>query len=137
MLIFATSARYWSIRALIRCISYHMSNIYVTLHYRAGMTSNSCLRLVCLVSIYCNSQIIYADNSLPAIANTDINVYSSSVEKNILAMDKNGDGMVSVVEVRAFIESQHGKAYQKDVLDEMESSINGKSCSTPFAKPTF
>ena len=60
-----------------------------------------------------------------------------SVEQNMLAMDKDGDGMVTVFEVRAYIESLHGKDYKKDVLDDMESSAKGKSCSTPFAQRLY
>ena len=61
----------------------------------------------------------------------------SSVEQNVLAMDKNGDGVVTVYEVRAYIEARHGMDYEKDVLDEMESSASGKSCSTPFAQRLY
>ena len=60
-----------------------------------------------------------------------------SVEDNIRAMDRDRDGMVTVYEVRAFIEAKHGKDYKKDVLDEMESSASGKSCTTPFAKSLY
>ena len=60
-----------------------------------------------------------------------------SVEDNIRAMDRDRDGMVTVYEVRAFIEAKHGKDYKKDVLDDMESSASGKSCSTPFAKSLY
>jgi len=60
-----------------------------------------------------------------------------SVEQNIYAMDKDHDGMVSVYEVRAFMEAKHGKGYQKAALDEMESTASGKSCTTPFAKPMY
>lgn len=60
-----------------------------------------------------------------------------SVEDNIRVMDYDRDGMVTVYEVRAFIEAKHGKDYKKDVLDEMESSASGKSCTTPFAKSHY
>lgn len=60
-----------------------------------------------------------------------------SIEQRLHDMDKNNDGMVSVYEVRSFIESRHGKAYQQDVLDSMVSSASGKSCSTPFAKSLY
>lgn len=59
------------------------------------------------------------------------------VEDNIRAMDKDHDGIVTVYEVRAFIEAKHGKGYKKEVLDEMESSASGKSCSTPFVKSLY
>lgn len=60
-----------------------------------------------------------------------------SVEDNLKAMDKNHDGIVTVYEVRAYIEAKHGKGYKKDVLDEMESAANGKSCKTPFANTIY
>ncbi|WP_131800929.1 hypothetical protein [Methylovorus sp. MM2] len=60
-----------------------------------------------------------------------------SVADNIAAMDKDHDGIVTVYEVRAFIESKHGKNYQKKVLDDMESSAKGKSCATPFAQSFY
>ncbi|HSH72932.1 MAG TPA: hypothetical protein VK974_07735 [Methylophilaceae bacterium] len=63
--------------------------------------------------------------------------YYVSVEDSLRTMDKNSDGIVTVYEVRAFIESKHGKDYKKEVLDDMESSANGKSCSTPFAKSLY
>lgn len=60
-----------------------------------------------------------------------------SVEDNIRAMDKDHDGIVTVYEVRAFIEAKHGKDYEKDALDLMESSAKGKSCKTPFANVIY
>ena len=47
--------------------------------------------------------------------------------------DVNEDGMVTVSEVRAFIEAKHGKGYEKSLLDKMEASTSGLSCATPFA----
>ncbi|MDP2230193.1 hypothetical protein [Methylotenera sp.] len=46
-------------------------------------------------------------------------------------------GFADVYEVRAFLELKHGKGYEKDVLDRMEASAKGKSCSTPFAKDLY
>jgi Ca2+-binding EF-hand superfamily protein len=60
----------------------------------------------------------------------------STLEENVSAMDTDHNGMVSVHELRAYIESRHGKNYKKAVLDDLESSADGKSCSSPFAKPT-
>ena len=67
----------------------------------------------------------------------DASTLYPSVEQNMLAMDKDGDGVVTVYEVRAYIEARHGKYYKKDVLDDMESSASGKSCSTPFAQRLY
>ena len=60
-----------------------------------------------------------------------------TVEENLNTMDKDRDGIVTVYEVRSYIESIHGKNYKKDVMDDMEASANGKSCSTPFAKSLY
>lgn len=77
--------------------------------------------------------------SLPAVcmAEDAIALPVPSVEDNLRAMDHDRDGIVTVYEVRAFIEAKHGKDYKKDVLDEMESSASGKSCTTPFAKSHY
>jgi hypothetical protein len=56
-----------------------------------------------------------------------------SVQENMVAMDTNKDGMITVSEVRAFIEAKHGKGYEKSLLDKMEASTSGLSCATPFA----
>ena len=74
---------------------------------------------------------------LLAFADNATALAAPSVEDNIQALDKDHDGMVSVFEIRAFIEARHGKQYQQAVLDDMESSARGKSCSTPFAKPRY
>ena len=80
-----------------------------------------------------------------AFAGTDLAVQEKgfadtafiTVDQRLRDMDKNSDGIVSVYEVRSFIEASHGKSYQQDVLDDMESSASGKSCSTPFAKSLY
>lgn len=60
-----------------------------------------------------------------------------SVEDNTRNMDKDGDGRVTVYEVRVFIEAKHGKSYKKDALDRLEATANGTSCTTPFAKSMY
>jgi len=78
--------------------------------------------------------------SLMAAAEEPLHTASTSymsVEDSLRSMDKNLDGIVTVYEVRTYIESVHGKDYKKDVLDDMESSASGKSCSTPFAKSLY
>ena len=72
-----------------------------------------------------------------AYADQPTSPMAPSVQENLLAMDTNKDGMVTVSEVRAFIESKHGKGYQKDLMDKMEASTNGLSCATPFANRFF
>ncbi len=60
-----------------------------------------------------------------------------TVEQNIKNVDADHDGIVTVYEVRAFVESKHGKGYKVKVLDDMESSAGGKSCNSPFSKPLY
>lgn len=59
-----------------------------------------------------------------------------SVEENIRLMDRDRDGMVSVNEIRVYLESRHGKGYQREVLDGMEAS-SGPSCSSPFSRSFY
>jgi hypothetical protein len=60
-----------------------------------------------------------------------------SVQDNIREMDKDRDGIVTVYEVRAFMEARHGAGYEKDLMDSLVSSAQGKSCATPFAKSFY
>lgn len=60
---------------------------------------------------------------------------SPSVEENIHAMDTDHDGMVTVHEVRVFLEKKNGKGYRQELLDEMEGK--GRSCASPFSKSVF
>jgi hypothetical protein len=60
-----------------------------------------------------------------------------TVEDNIISMDTDKNGFADVYEVRAFLELKHGKGYEKDLLDKLEASAKGKSCSTPFAKELY
>lgn len=60
-----------------------------------------------------------------------------SVEDNIRAMDTNHDGMVTVTEVRAYLEARSGKGYKHELLDEMEAKANSKSCASPFSQSFY
>lgn len=60
-----------------------------------------------------------------------------TVAESIAAMDKDHDGIVSVHEIRVFIESTHGKGYQGKVFDAMEKSADNKSCGSSFAKSLY
>jgi Ca2+-binding EF-hand superfamily protein len=62
---------------------------------------------------------------------------ASSVEDNIKAMDTDHDGQVTVTEVRAYLQSQHGKDYKQALLDEMEIKAGLKSCGSPFSKSLY
>lgn len=58
------------------------------------------------------------------------------VEENIRAMDRDRDGMVSVSEIRTYLESKHGKGYEKALMDNLESR-GGPSCSSPFSRSFY
>lgn len=64
------------------------------------------------------------------------NVEESGVEDNIRAMDRDRDGMVSVTEIRVYLESRHGKGYEKQLMDSMEAR-GGPSCSSPFSRSFY
>ena len=60
-----------------------------------------------------------------------------SVADNIATMDKDHDGIVTVHEVREFIESKHGKGYEKTVFDAMERSAENRSCGSSFSRSLY
>lgn len=62
---------------------------------------------------------------------------TASVEDNIRSMDHDRDGMVSITEIRAYLEAQNGKGYRRELLDEMEAKAEAKSCASPFSRSTF
>jgi hypothetical protein len=68
---------------------------------------------------------------------TDSQYTGPSLEDNVVLMDTDKNGFADVFEVRAFLELKHGKGYEKDLLDKLEASASGKSCSTPFAKELY
>ena len=78
------------------------------------------------------SAVVVLELAVPAMAE-ETGAAEPSVQENIAAMDRDGDGMVTVFELRALIEAKHGKDYQTAVLDQMEAAASGRSCTTPFA----
>jgi len=101
------------------------TNVYKTL-----------LKLLTLVSLSIVT-VAHADDVLGYLTNKDGVYTGPSLEENVVAMDTDKNGFADVFEVRAFLELKHGKGYQKEVLDKMESSASGRSCSTPFAKDLY
>lgn len=83
--------------------------------------------------------------SLPVRAESALEYFTDStgqyagptLEDQVALMDTDHNGFADVFEVRAYLEKQHGKGYQKELLDKWESSASGKSCSTPFAKELY
>lgn len=60
-----------------------------------------------------------------------------SVEDNIRNMDKDRDGMVSINEIRVYLEAQNGKGYRRELLDEMTAKADAKSCASPFSRSFY
>lgn len=60
-----------------------------------------------------------------------------SVEDNIRAMDRDRDGMVTITEIRAYLETRNGKGYRHEVLDGMEAKAGGSSCASPFTRSFY
>ena len=60
-----------------------------------------------------------------------------SVADNIAAMDKDHDGIVTVHELREFMESKHGQGYERKVFDDMEKSAENRSCGSSFTKSLY
>jgi Ca2+-binding EF-hand superfamily protein len=74
--------------------------------------------------------------SAPAWA-VENNAAALSTEDNIRSMDKDHDGMVSMTEIRAYLESQNGKGYRSELLDEMTAKADARSCSSPFSRSFY
>lgn len=62
---------------------------------------------------------------------------TASVEDNIRNMDKDRDGMVSINEIRVYLEAQNGKGYRRELLDEMTAKADAKSCASPFSRSFY
>lgn len=60
-----------------------------------------------------------------------------SVEDNIRNMDKDRDGMVSISEVRIYLEARNGKGYRRELLADMEAKADAKSCASPFSRSFY
>ena len=99
------------------------------------------LSIVVSMSIHCKKILCIASLLFPLSGVTDelasTAAVEPSVEDNARTMDKDHDGMVTVFEMRSFIEARHGKGYKKQTLDNMEASARGTSCTTPFSKPLY
>ena len=97
-----------------------------------------CLLKTCVVlGMAAMSIVAAAEDLLGYLTDQNGRYVGPSVEDNIKLMDADKNGFADVFEVRAFLESKHGKGYEKELLDKLEASASGKSCSTPFAKELF
>ena len=80
---------------------------------------------------------VHAESALDYFTDKDGRYSGPTLEDQVALMDTDHNGFADVFEVRAYLEKQHGKGYQKELLDKWESSAYGKSCSTPFAKELY
>lgn len=53
-----------------------------------------------------------------------------TVEDQVTLMDTDHNGFADVFEVRAYLELQHGKGYQKALLDKLVLTADRHSCGT-------
>jgi Ca2+-binding EF-hand superfamily protein len=84
------------------------------------------LRCFALLILICFSTIVAADE-----------VMVPSFEDNFRKMDKDRNGLVTVAEMRAYLQSKHGKEYRKNILDKLQSMESGASCGTPFSQSFY
>lgn len=80
---------------------------------------------------------VHAESALDYFTDANGRYSGPTLEDQVVLMDTDHNGFADVFEVRAYLEKQHGKGYQKELLDKWESSAYGKSCSTPFAKELY
>lgn len=95
------------------------------------------LQIIIFMSLFLAVTLANAQDFLGYLTDQDGKYTGPSVEDNIMAMDTDKNGFVDVHEMRAFLELKHGKGYEKELLDKMEATAKGRSCSTPFAKQMY
>jgi len=93
-------------------------------------------RLCCITALLLSSHA-QAETILDYLTDANGKYTGPTVEDQVALMDKDHNGFADVFEVRAYLESLHGKGYQQALLDKWEASASGKSCSTPFAKELY
>lgn len=84
--------------------------------------------------------LIFLSLLLPGLGVADTHDARSvepSVETNIQEMDTDRDGMVTMGEVKAYLQKQYGKEYKQTLLEKLEARAEAKSCGSPFSRPTF
>ena len=86
-----------------------------------------------MIAIYFFASTAVADTE----ANNEPPYRGPSVEDHIALMDTDKNGFADVHEVRAFLESKHGKEYERDIFDRWESSSTSKSCGSSFSKSLY
>ena len=104
-------------------------NVFGADHKMTKLIITACL-------LFC-ANASHAEDILDYLTDKDGKYTGPTVEQNVAAMDTDKNGFADVFEVRAYLELQHGKGYEKELLDKWEASASGKSCSTPFAKELY
>lgn len=95
------------------------------------------LRAATYLLLACFMHAANAEDLLGYLTDANGRYTGPTVEDNIKLMDTDKNGFADVFEVRAFLELKHGKGYEKELLDKLESSARGSSCTTPFAKDLY
>lgn len=102
-----------------------------------GLKANTVVSMCCAVVLMMLTVQAHAESALEYFTDSTGKYAGPSLEDQVALMDTDHNGFADVFEVRAYLEKQHGKGYQKELLDKWESSAAGKSCSTPFAKQLY
>jgi hypothetical protein len=102
-----------------------------------GLKANTGVSMCCAVVLMMFTVQAHAESALEYFTDSTGKYAGPSLEDQVALMDTDHNGFADVFEVRAYLEKQHGKGYQKELLDKWESSAAGKSCSTPFAKQLY
>jgi Ca2+-binding EF-hand superfamily protein len=74
--------------------------------------------------------------SAPSLA-AEADAPASGVEENIRKMDKDHDGMVSLAEIRDYLEKQNDNGKRKDLLSELSVQAESRSCASPFSRSFY
>ncbi|MDR2875143.1 MAG: hypothetical protein LBV44_04365 [Methylobacillus sp.] len=86
------------------------------------------IRHLPLLALLISAPLLAAENDAPA---------PDSVEENIRKMDKDHDGMVSLAEIRDYLESQNKNGERQDLLDELSIRAESRSCASPFSRSFY
>jgi len=100
------------------------------------MKTHGLIQMVLVAGVLLSSQA-QAETVLEYLADANGKYTGPTVEDNITAMDTDKNGFADAAEVRAYLESIHGKGYQQDVLEKFAASVSGTSCGTPFANKLY
>lgn len=63
---------------------------------------------------------VHAESALEYFTDSTGRYSGPSLEDQVAMMDTDHNGFADVFEVRAYLEKQHGKGYQKELLDKWE-----------------